>query len=337
MTFAPELRRRFLSTLATAGAVGLAGCPAGGPTYQFSTYDLGADLAAVAEQYYTEDLAEISANHAIDYPDEYKQSVVETLIREGSVEVTQLPLAYDREFGTTSRPRPRFTVVDGTYYLIVQENEQEILEALWVFYLDLIDDTPESSSTVVSGPPSSLSQTDRKIVESAMESVAASRNSPLDADQHGFPPRGVRFHEHMNPDASDLVPDPPFDYLEEGDHYFAANAEQGEVTLDRYEFSARGVATTREELEAFFADEFVDARFEASELPASVVDVLDTATDVDEANRYSDDGSMSDGLEAIVDRLGMLEYIPENDSYTELSGTVFWYDGRWYEGELTIK
>lgn len=326
-------RRAFLSGVCAAGLVGSAGCLGGGTKYTFSTNPAGDSLGELAEQYVQTDPTTERAKFAIDYSAEYKQSVIETLISEGSVDILQWQLAYDREFGTTTKPRPYFLVDDGTYYSVVATGQTEITKTRWVFYLDLVDTKPSDSETVVTEPPSSLSATDQKIVRRAIQTVT-SNSGPTDRGKYPLGGRGPIFHSQLDPEASDLVPSSPFEYVERDGDYFAAVAKKGEVELTQYSYDAREVATSMSELEQFVAEECVDATFEA-DTSADVAEILQTATDVGSGRLYQETGEMSNGLKTILDKLGMLEHMPDDGkSATRFAGATFQYDGKWYDGSF---
>lgn len=332
-------RRTFLAGLATAVGTGLAGCSGGGggPTYELQTFPVGGSLDAVADRYLVDDLTDATARYAVDYSRAHKQSVVETLFESGRVTTDGLQFTGRAEFGTTTRPFPRFTTRKGTIHQIIPTGRSETTAMRWVFYLDLTDGEPEPSATVVSEPPSSLSETDRTIVRQAMERTAASRSPPLDADDYEFPHRGVQFHDGLNPSASALVPDPPFDYVERDGNYFAATAERGTVTVTRYSFEARRIGTSTEALVSHLDERVVDARFDRGQLSSSALDVLDTATAVDSGRLYSEQAPMSDGLTAVTDRLGMGPHMPDDPSSASFEQSLCRYDGRWYEARLTVR
>jgi hypothetical protein len=336
MTSTPS-RRTVLAGLAAAAGTSLAGCSGGGLTYRFRTLPVGDSLSAVADNYLLGDLTDATAEYAIDYPKEYKQSVIETLFESGSVTVDGLQFTDRAEFGTTTRVFPRFATRAGSIYQIVPTSQSETTTTRWVFYLDLTEEEPESSATVVSEPPSSLSEADRRIVENAMEGTSASRSPPLDADDYEFPYRGVQFHDRMDSSASGLVPNPPFDYVEENGNYFAAKAERGTVTVTDYSFEVRSVGTSRKELESYIEAEFVDARFDRGELSADAIDILDTATAVGNGRLYTEEGSMSDSLTTVTDELGMGEHMPDEPSSASFDQSLCRYDGTWYEARLTIR
>ncbi|NEU56186.1 hypothetical protein [Halorussus sp. MSC15.2] len=329
-------RRAVLSGVAATGLAGLAGCLGGGGVeYTLSTNPAGESLRELARQYLQTDPTAERAKFAVDYPDEYKHSVVRTLLEEGSVEVLQWQLAYDRQFGTTTRPRPYFLRDDGTYYSVVADGQSKLTATRWVFYLDPVESEPSDSATVVTEPPSSLSETDTTVVRRALE-IVTSDSGPRDRSDYPLGKRGPIFHDQMDPSASDLVPSPPFDYVERDGDYYAAVAQKGAVELTRYSFTAREVATSMAELERFVERETVDARFDGTDLPSGVTEILRTATDVGNGRLYRETGPMSDGLRTILERLGMLDHMPENveSESVRFAGATFRYDGTWYHGSF---
>ena len=334
------LRRGFLSRLAaTAGVVSTAGClgSVGSTKYVFYTLPVGESIAELTDVFVRPDPTEIEAQFAVDYSAAYKRSVVETLFERGTVEVVGWQLAYDRSFGTTTRPKPQFLERDGTYYSVTEMDQTEITETRWVFYLDLVDETPDSSDTVITELPSSLSRTDQLIIRRALEPVWG-HGGPVDVDDRPLSGRGPTYHQGMDPDTSALVPSAPFDYLKRGDAYFAPRAERGPVGLTRYTFAIEPVASSRVELKSYVKSTVVDATFDAASLDADAVEILRTATDIATGRLYTETGTMSEELTTITDRLGMTEHVPDKlPSYISLNGAVMSFDDSWYQASLSIR
>ncbi|EJN61452.1 hypothetical protein [Halogranum rubrum] len=334
-------RRRFLSSLAATSLVGLAGCidDYDGLQYRLFTTPTAESLTDLTDGFVLADPTAIHAQEAIDYSDVYKQSVVDALLSKGTAESVQWQLAYDRSFGTTTRPRPVFVERDGTYYSITETAQTEFTEDRWVFYLDLVDKEPTSSDTVVTGPPSSLSETDQLVVKHALRSVQG-HGGAYDVDNRPLQGRGPDFHHEMDPEASELVPSPPFDYLKLGDEYpqyLVPRAEKGPVELTRYTFTIEEVASSREELERHVESNVVDAEFDTGD-DAAVVDVVRAATDRPDGRIYTEHEEMSDELKQVVDRLGMSPYIPEDvTDRTTLNGALFSFEGEWYRASFKIR
>jgi hypothetical protein len=323
--------------------VGVAGC-LGQPTdsqslhYRLSTVRTARSLAELTNKLVL-DPSEIRGSFAVDVSDAYKQSVVDTLLDEGTAESVGWSPAYNTQFGTTTRPGPRFFEDDGTYYAAIKTDQTEFTEDRWVFYLDLVDEEPNSSDTVVTEHPTSLSETDQLIVEKALQRVRG-HGDAFDVGDYPLQSRGPIFHHGLDPEASDLVPSPPFDYLQLGDRYpqyLVPRAERGPVDLTRYTLGIEEVASSRAELEEHIDATVVEADFDSSDETA-VLDIIRTATDLTNSRIYEERGEMSDGLTQIVERLGMSPYIPEDIERTaRLHGSVFSFEGEWYDASFTIR
>ncbi|ELZ87727.1 hypothetical protein C453_05219 [Haloferax elongans ATCC BAA-1513] len=331
-------RRGLLSKAAIASGIGgIAGCLGSvrRTKFLFSTFPVGESLAELTNSFIEADPTQITSHFSIDYPASYKRKIVATLIEEKTVDVVEWQLAYDRSFGTTTHPEPQFIERDGTYYSVTETGRTESTETRWVFYLDLVDETPTSSDTVVTEPPSSLSETDQLLVERALEPVWG-HTGAVDVDERPLGGRGPTFHHQMDPDASELVPSAPFDYLNQGDAYFVPRAERGPVQLTRYTFEVEPVASSQAELESYVDSTVVDATFDADNSTDGVISILETATDIGSGRLYKERGSMSDELTTITDRLGMTDNIPtEQSGYVSLNGAVMSFSGTWYRASLS--
>lgn len=334
----PLTRRTLLSGVAAGGATALAGCldGVGRTEYELRFYPAGDSLAMLTDSFVVQDLHEKRAQHAVDYPTEYKRAVVDDLFENGTVDVLQLQFAYDQSFGTTTRPEPVFVERDGTFYWVTETARTEVSQTRWVFYLDLVDETPDASDTVVTAPPASLSATDRAVVNRAMEAVSG-HGQPYDRDDDPVHARGPTFHRGMDPDASDLIPAAPFDYLESAGDYLVPRAEHVAVPLTRYTFGIEPVAASRDDLTSYVDSTLVDARFDADALDAEAAEILAATTRRDRSGSHEEQGEMSPALGTILDRLGMREHIPaDTGTYLRMGDAILSYEDRWYTAALTI-
>lgn len=334
-------RREFLATTAgVAGSIGLTGCldgGAGGVQYVFSTNDEGASVGEVLRSYRRPPLTERSPNFVIDYPVEYKTDLAETLLTEGRVETVQLQYTFVYPFGTTGRSRPRFAERDGTHYRIVESSQRAVPTKIRSLYVEPVSESPPSSATVLSMPPTDLSETDAKIVERALEAIAPTGQEPLDTDELSFPFRGVLLHDKFDAEASALVPELPFDYLERDGDYFAVDVERGTTELTHYTYTAEAVAESASALRTYVTDEVAVARIAPDDPPSAAQDVLATATNDSESRQYKESGPFSEGLDWVVSELGMTPYLPEDRAKTEFDGVLFEYDGRWLTAEFETR
>jgi hypothetical protein len=334
-------RREFLAaTTGVAGSVGLAGClggGAGGVQYVFGTDDEAGSVEGLLRNYRRPPLVKKSPNFVIDYPEAHKRGLTETLLTEGRVETVQLQYTFRYPFGITSRSRPRFTRRDGTHYRIVEAAQREVPTKLRSLYVEPVSESPPSSATVASVPLANLSETDAKIVERALEAVAPPGREPIDTDTLSFPYRGVLLHDKFDAEASELVPELPFDYLERDGDYFAVHVERGTTELTHYTYTAEAVAESESALRTYVTDEVAVARIAPDDPPSEAQDVLATATNDGESRQYRERGSFSEGLDWLVSELGMEPYLPEDPADTEFDGALFEYDGRWLTAKLETR
>lgn len=333
-------RRRFLATISGSAVLSLAGCVGGSTSGVGGSTEYTLDSTAVAST--TDELLDslllttptaIHAQAAVDYSDVYKRSVVDDVIADGTASSTDWPLTYDYPFGTTTRPSPTFLQRDGTYYSLTEAGRSERETEQWVFYLDLVDEEPGPEDRVVTDPPSTLSETDRTVFRRAVRAVSG-HGDVYDIDDRPLEARGPNYHHEMDPDASDLVPRPPFDYVERSGQYLVPRAERGTVTVTDYRFKSEAVAESRAELRNHVEAEVVDAEFDRDSLDEATVSILD---DVAGRTPYSEWTPVSDAFGTILDELGMAPHIPEDpDGYTALHGSYFSFNGTWYRGSLSL-
>lgn len=319
-----------------AGGLAVAGCLGGGPRYVFETSREADNLGAVVDGYLRPPPTELSANFFLPYPAADRRSLAETLLTDGRVETLQYQYTTTLPFGTERRSRPRFARHDGEYYRIRQASRREVPTELRALYVEPGVDPP-AGATTLSVPPTELSETDARIVEHALEAVAPVGREPLDPDELGFPYRGVLFHDRFDPAETALLPSPPFDYLERDGDQFAVHVERGTVTLDGFTYTAEPVADSRAALETYVAREVAAAQLAPAEVPAAAAEVLATATDDRENRRHTESAPFSEGLDWLVDALGLRSALPEDPAETAFDGVLFAYDGRWLTAELTTR
>ncbi|WP_178917863.1 hypothetical protein [Natronomonas gomsonensis] len=280
------------------------------------------------------------AQFAIDYPDEYKQTVYDNLLASGSVTVLNYELAYKYQFGSEQRERPQFATDGDRYYRIHVETVQTVERNWWEFYLDLQD--PDQSDGVESTtvPVTSLSDLDQQILQRAMEAAAADRDPAIDVGDRNPGSRGVLYHHHLDADESDFVPSPPFEYLQHNDHLFQARAEQNAVPVTERTFTAEPIGDSQSEYEQHVDDTVLEVDFSTVSLSSEATEVLETATDGRPVSGfYEESPPMSDGLEAVLTQLNAASHIGAHSDYAEYTtfpNMYAIYDGNWFEFDLTV-
>lgn len=333
-------RRALLSGLGAGAFLGTtAGCVSlsSSTNYQFSTVPAADSVEELADGYLWEDYASKNSQYDIGYSDEYKHSVIEDLIDEGAVETTEWQLSDEYDFGTTMRSYPNFLADDGSYYRVREVGQREVTETRWVFYIESTDSNPPSSADVVTEPPDSLSSTDAQMVQKVVRARERYLGESAEfGDGEITSPHRV-FHDDLDPERSSLVPSPPFDYVQIEEYYYEASTDQFPVEQTVYEYSLETVGSSREVFESYVANQIVDARFDSSSTSDAVDEILRTVTDPATGRLYQEAHPPSDGLQEIMDRLGVTDHMPEElpeDDRVEFDRTVFAYDGTLFHGQF---
>lgn len=330
-------RRTLLTTLGAAGVTSVAGClSSGNSRFRLSAY-------SVKEPFKTLLLTDPTghrAQFAIDYPDEYKRTVYDELLASGSVTVLNYQLAYEYEFGSEQRERPQFGTDGDRYYQIHVDTVRTVERDWWEFYLDLQNAEQSDGTDPVTAPITSLSDRDQQILQQAMEAAAADRDPAIDVGDQKPGSRGVTYHHHLDSEASDLVPSPPFEYLQHNDHLFQARSKQETIPVTERTFTAEQIGKSRSEYEQHVRDGVLEVDFSTVSLSSEATDVLDTATDGRPVSGfYEESPPMSDGLDAVLTQLNAVDHIREHsdyEKYTTFPNMYAIYDGSWYEFELAV-
>ncbi|WP_267641767.1 twin-arginine translocation signal domain-containing protein [Haloarchaeobius amylolyticus] len=326
---------RFAGT--AAGLAATAGCLSfgtGQSGYQLLAHDLEDSLA---RQYLIPDPTDVRAETRVDYTSERKSGYVETLLDTGSVTALQWPLTEYEYWGDHARPRPAFLRHEGTFYH-VRVAETMVDRDRWVFGFERADE-PDGDAAVAMEPFGSLSDADRRVVEAALDAIYAGSDGFLGTPDFDEQPV-VQFHDGLDPAASDLVPEPPFDFVEYAEDYYRPFTDQRTVTVPERTFSLEAVGDSWAAIEEYVESTVPDARFSEVSLSSAARDVLDTAVDPEEVRGYLEDPPLSDGLSSVLGALGIEDHLRPYDEYetrTVYPGAVAEYRGTWYEFELQVE
>jgi hypothetical protein len=291
---------------------------------------------ALADEFVVDVPADVRTETRIDYEDATKREWVAELFETGRVTAVQWPLVYPDPWGDTTRPRPTFVRRDGVYHEVTTETTRQVERDRWLFAVTRTDDDPPSDATVESDPKASLSERDSEILDAALDAVYAGNDGFLgEPEIDGLRP--VHYHQDVSVEASELVPDPPFDYVESGGETFRVVAEERTVTVPERTFAVDAVASTHDELESYALDTVPDARFDD---PAEGVrEVLDAAVSDEDLQRYEEEPPLSGSLSTILDALGIGDDLRPYDEYAErvdFRYAVAAYDGDWYVFHLYL-
>ncbi|WP_440992250.1 hypothetical protein [Haloarchaeobius baliensis] len=335
----PRSRR---SLLRSAGVVaGLtttvgAGCLSLGATggYRLIVHD----VADLTDEFLLAQPMAVRAETRIDYDTGTKEDWLAELFETGSVTAVQWPLVRPDDWGTETRPRPTFLRRDGSYHEVTTETTRQVERDRWLFAVQRTDEEPPDSATVA-GEPFGLVGKDLEVLQAALDAVYAGSDGFLgEPDIDGLHP--VQYHQDMDPGESDLVPDPPFDYVDYAGDTYRVVAEERTVTVPERTFAVEQVASSREGFEAYVHDTVPDARFDRDALSEATRDVLDTAVDSEPDDRYHEEPPLSDGLETVLDDLGIATDLRPHDGYDDpavFRNAVASYEGDWYTFELIVE
>jgi hypothetical protein len=278
------------------------------------------------------------ASNAFHYDEADAAALADELRETGSVASIEIPLVEPLPSGQDGYP-PAYTSHDGTYYR-VSVSEQSVAFDRWVVWMEPLDTMPDGVEYTTE-PRAGLSESDIEILDWALDRAVVSAMEGR--DHAALPPtdRGVVFFDPMDPDASALVPDLPFEYaLIEPDSDVApeevavrAHVEWTTVETTWYVHDLEAVTDDRDEFVAHLEREHVDARFPADADADDAREVLDAATDL---GGYHEEPPLSDGFASVLDALGLGNAsIPDGSP-----GRTWWryyeYDGAYYRGDFRI-
>src|SRR6056297_581969 len=238
-------RRDALRLTGVGLAVGVAGCSSllssSGPRYSLTSSPRGGTTLL--------DLFEWDPRLATLHVRYHADALVSELLETGGLAVEAQPIGPYEPDGS---PPPAYTEHEGAYYRIRVTDVEEVSLDRWEFWFEPVEDAP-ADATVVENPTEGLSALDADVVEWAVDDAigAVVDDEDLASAPHGE--RGVVFFEPMDPDASALVPDPPFEYVRvDPDTEFLdekqtlrARATRDTVAAKRYVHEAERAADSR--------------------------------------------------------------------------------------------
>lgn len=250
------------------------------------------------------------ASNAFHYQDEgYVATLADELRETGTVRSIEIPLVEERGTGEDGYV-PSYTRHDGTYYRVRVRAESVALER-WVVWMEPLDELPAGVEHTTE-PAAGLSEFDTRILRRARHEAVGSAIADRDHAARRAYKRGVVFFEPLDPDESELVPDPPFDYavVEPDSHLgpdelpIRLHVSEEVVETTRYTHELDPVATTRDELEAHLRSEHIVARYSSEELPEAARRVLTESTRV---AGYDEEVPLSEAFERTLADLDLAE------------------------------
>lgn len=320
----PPGRRAVLAAGAALGATALAGClDDRGPEYRLQTRNLGTSLPDA-----------LLWRAGGPFPDA-DRDLVRRLAAAGSLTTTGFRLG---RLGDEAS----YVAVDGTYHRTTVAPGDTVRRERWVLWFDLLPDgeSPPDDATVVTADEATtglddLPEADRRAVRQAAGSVEAEFGPRDVADD----PLGRRGHVFVRRTAeeSDVLPDPPFDYLEletsDGPRHARAVAERGPVDLRQWRYTAERVAADRDGYERHVEREHLRVDFDETDLSREareVVDAICGGVVLDERP------PLPDGYRAVLEYLGLADVsLPEGETYVQ-EEALFRYDGHAFRGQVGL-
>ncbi|OYR51440.1 hypothetical protein [Halorubrum sp. Ea8] len=308
-------RRRALQLLgASAVTTSTAGCLNSGSLDEYALIADELDLSSVGRPYLKPDLTEIEAVTRVDFSAEMKAQYVSELFDQGSVTIKQWPLVGRDEWGRETKPYPTFCQRNNSFYHVRIADERRLERERWHFAVERTDETPPDDATIETRP-FDLSTQDERVLDAALDAVYAGNDGFL-GDPEFDELQTVEFHHGLDPDASDLIPSAPFDFVEVNEAYFRPVTEQRRVQVPKWTYTVTEITQSRREFDEYARTEIVEHDLRSSGLSESARSVIDDAISED-PRRYEEGAPPSDGLSEVLEALNIASDLEPIDSYED--------------------
>ncbi|WP_128906419.1 hypothetical protein [Halorubrum amylolyticum] len=308
-------RRRALQLLgASAATAATAGCLGPGSLDSYALIGDQLDLSSIERPYLWPDPTAIDAVTRVDFTAEAKTASLSELFDTGSVTVRQWPLVGRDSWGTETKPRPTFLERDGTFYEVRIAEERHLERKRWHVAVERTDESPPDDATVAR-PPFDLSTQDERVLDAALDAVYAGNDGFL-GDPEFDELQAVEFHHGIDAEASDLVPSPPFEFVEYEDQYFRPVAERRTVRVPEWTYTVNEIADTRVEFVEYAREAIVERDLNAAGLSEPAQGVVDDAI-AEDPRRYEEGAPPSDGLADALNALGIAGDLQPIDDYED--------------------
>jgi len=333
-------RRRVLQFLGASGVMATtAGCLSPGSLDDYalvtSTELEPSSTEPYDPPYLWPDPTDIEATTRVDFTDVTKAQYVSELFETGSVTVQQWPLVMRDQWGNGSVPRPTFLQRDGGFYEVRISEERRLERERWHFAVERVDEEPPDDATV-ERRPFDLSTQDERVLEAALDAVyEGSENlGGPESDER----RTVEYHQGLDAQASELVPSPPFDFVQGTHDHFRPITERRRVRVPVWTYTVDEVAETRAAFTEYAWNVVVEYDLSAGDLSQSARGVIDDALGGD-ARRYEESAPPSDELSEVLEALGIARDLQPIDAYddrVDFRGVVAEYENAVYQFALVV-
>ena len=309
-------RRRAIRLLGTSGlVVGTAGCLRPGSLDDYALIASELDLSSIGPPYLWPDPTAIEATTRVDFSDEAKTRYVSELFDTGSVTVQQWPLVRRVSWGDDTMPRPTFLERDDAFYEVGIADERYLERDRWHFAVERTEEAPPDDATV-GRRPFDLPTQDEQVIEAALDAVYADNDGFL-GEPEVDELRAVEYHRELDAEASELVPEPPFDYVEVNDTHFRPVTEQRTVRVPVWTYTVDEIPGTRGAFTEHARDVIVDHDLRASDFSEPARNVIDDALSESDPRRYEEGAPPSDGLSEVLEALDIADDLQPIDSYDD--------------------
>jgi len=330
-------RRRLLATTASLAFLSTAGCLDAGELDDYALIGDELDLSRVGRPFLQPDPAAIDATTRVDFTAETKRQYTEELFGTGRVTAQQWPLVGRDRWGTGTRPRPTFLRRDGRFYRVRVADERRLRRDRWHFAVERTDEQPPADATVLT-EPFGLSEQDTRVLDAALDAVYAGNDGFL-GDPQFDEPQFVEYHRGLDADTSELVPSPPFAFVESGNERFRPVTEQRSVAVPEWTYTVDEITEQRREFDEYARSVVVERDLTAAGLSESAREAVDTAVSDDPGERYEERAPPSDTLSEILTVLGIaddLQPLDEYDDRVDFRNVVVEYRGSEYALSLIV-
>lgn len=267
----------------------------------------------------------------------YADDLAAELLETGTLTTESQPIG-PYEPDDEDDPPPAYVEHDGGYHEVRVTDVEEVTLDRWELWFEPVDEAPDGVEPVEE-PTDGHSELDAEIIRWAIDEGirAVVEDDDLADTPHGE--RGIVFFDPLDPDGSDLVPEPPFEYVRVDPDTDAlrekqtlrAHAQQGSVDTRRYVHETEHVADSREELEEVL-DEHVRASFDRGD------DSADILAEINDGGTYREQDSLSEEFERLLERLEVDDPSPPDpEGETRTWRRSYQFDGRYYHGTIRIR
>ncbi|WP_135826856.1 hypothetical protein [Halorussus ruber] len=265
----------------------------------------------------------------------HADALVAELLDSGEMTTEAQPLG---PYDPNGSPPLAYTEYEGSYYSVRVTAVEEVSLDRWEFWFEPVEQAPADVDPV-ENLSEGLSDFDAEIADRAVAEAMGAVVDGVNLSTVAHGERGVVFFDPMDPAESELVPNPPFEYVRaEPDNEFLdekqtlrAHATDGNVKTKRYVHETERVADSKSELEDVLSGH-IDATF--GEDPEDIREILDETI----GGVYAEREPISESFESLIAQLGIDDPTPPDESGASRAWRRHYeYEGDYYATTLRIR